>query len=70
MNISTRSWRRLRRVSEKDFSQFTHFVIPELDAVFTEEWDYTWILWHRGNGAVEALAPLVADAGLHHWNDP
>ena len=54
---------------EKESSQFTQIVIPDLGAVFTEEWDYTWILWHKNNGAVEALAPLIREAGLFNWRD-
>ena len=50
----------------EEYEQFYRLIIPELGAVFTEEWDYTWILWHRDNGAVEALSPLIAEAGLHH----
>ncbi len=54
---------------DKESVQFTKIVIPELDAVYTEEWDYTWILWHKNNGAVEALSPLIMGAGLFHWRD-
>lgn len=52
----------------KDASQFLKYVIPELDCVLTEEWDYTYILWHKKNGALEALAPLIAEAGLYHFH--
>ena len=52
----------------KDASQFLKYVIPELDCVLTEEWDYTYILWHRKNGALEALVPLIAEAGLYHFH--
>ena len=54
---------------DKEYAQFTKIVIPELDAVYTEEWDYTWILWHKNNGAVEALSSLIMGAGLFHWRD-
>lgn len=53
----------------KDASQFAQFVIPELDCVITEEWDYTYILWHRGTGALETLKPLFSQAGLQHFSD-
>lgn len=52
----------------KQSSEFTRILIPDLDAAYTEEWDYTWILWHRRNGAVEALSPLIKSAGLFHWH--
>ena len=53
---------------EKQSSQFTQIVIPELGALYKEEWDYTWILWHKNNGAVETLDPLIRQAGLFHWS--
>jgi len=52
----------------KDASQFSKYVIPGLDCVLTEDWDYTYILWHKNNGAVEALAPLIAEIGLYHFH--
>jgi len=54
---------------DKESVQFTRIVIPELNAVYTEDWDYTWILWHKNNGAVEAFSPLIKRAGLNHWQD-
>lgn len=36
----------------KDSTLFTKLVIPELDCVISEEWDYTYIIWHKDNGAV------------------
>lgn len=53
----------------KDASQFSKFVIPELDCVITEEWDYTYILWHRDTGALEAIKPLLSEAQLRHFAD-
>ena len=52
----------------KDASQFSQFVIPELDCVITEEWDYTYVLWHRNIGALEAIKPLLAEARLQHFS--
>lgn len=54
---------------QKEASQFSQFVIPALDCLITEEWDYTYILWHRDKRAVEALAPLLSDANLHHFSE-
>ena len=54
----------------KQASQFTHIVIPELGAVYAEDWDYTSILWHKNKGAVDALEPLIRQAGLFNWSDP
>jgi hypothetical protein len=54
---------------EKDPGAFLKLVIPGLDCVLTEEWDYTYIIWHKSNGAVEALKPLIASAGLYCFHD-
>lgn len=58
-----------REAMQKDASQFVQFVIPELDCVISEEWDYTYILWHRGTGALETIKPLLSQAGLQHFSD-
>ena len=51
----------------RESDQFTRIIIPELDAVFVEDWDYTWILWHREPRVVHAFAPMIANAGLFHF---
>lgn len=58
-----------REAMQKDTSQFAQFVIPKLDCVVSEDWDYTYILWHRGTGALEAIKPLLSQAGLQHFSD-
>ena len=58
-----------REAMDKDSSQFTKLVIPALGCVLTEDWDYTYILWHKENGALEALTPLINKAGLYHFHD-
>ena len=58
-----------REAMRKDASQFSQFVIPALDCVITEQWDYTYILWHRGRGALEAIKPLLSEANLQHFSD-
>ena len=54
---------------DKEYNQFTKIIIPELNAVYTEEWDCTSIIWYKNKGVVEALSPLIKSAGLFHWND-
>jgi hypothetical protein len=49
---------------QKESSQFIRLVIPELECVISEEWDYTYILWHKDLNAVVALAPYIAAAKL------
>ncbi len=53
----------------KGSEHFTRLVVPELQCVLTEDWDYTYILWHKSNGALEALQPLISKAGLYHWHE-
>lgn len=54
---------------QKEGSQFSQFIIPDLDCVLTEEWDYTYILWHRNKEALEAIKPLLAETNLKHFPD-
>lgn len=53
----------------KESSEFIQLIIPELNAVYTEGWDYTWILWHQNNGAVDAFSSMVSSVGLYQFND-
>ena len=53
----------------KDASQFSKFIIPELECILTEEWDYTYILWHKNNGAKEAIIPLATKVGLFNFSE-
>lgn len=55
------------RSMQKGASQFSKFVIPDLHCVITEEWDYTYILWHNGRGEVAKLAPFIHGSQLHHF---
>lgn len=49
-----------------DFSQV---IIPELNAVLTEEWDYTFILWYKDNEAKEKLEPLIKQVRLFNFSE-
>ncbi len=51
----------------KDATKFSQFIIPELGCVITEEWDYTYIIWHSSNGAVEKLSPYISSVKLCHF---
>lgn len=52
----------------KDSSQFSKFIIPELECAITEEWDYTFIIWHKNNGAVDALKSSILSSKLRHFS--
>jgi hypothetical protein len=55
--------------TKKDASRFIKLVIPELECIVSEEWDYTYILWHKNNGAIEKLSPIIASSGLYKFHD-
>ena len=52
----------------KPSSEFLRYVIPELDCVLTEEWDYTYILWHKNKKVVDELQPSINKAGLYNFD--
>jgi len=52
----------------KDASQFSMFVITELDCVITEEWDYTYIIWYQDERAITELSPLIKAVKLCHFS--
>ena len=54
---------------EKESSQFSQYLIQELECVLTEEWDYTYILWYHNHQMLEALSPLVKSCNLFHFRD-
>ena len=53
----------------KDPTKFTKLVIPELECIISEEWDYTYIIWHKNNGAVETLSPYIQSSLLKHFHE-
>ena len=52
---------------QKESSTFMRIVIPELHCVLAEEWDFTYILWHKDLASVAAISPLIRQARLHHF---
>ena len=53
----------------KEASQFIKLIIPELNCVITEAWDYTYILWHKDSKAIETLSPIIKNVGLYQFNE-
>lgn len=51
----------------KDSSKFSNFVINELDCIFSESWDYTYIIWYKEDRTITELSPLIQAAGLFHF---
>ncbi|MEM5518618.1 hypothetical protein WNY37_16795 [Henriciella sp. AS95] len=50
-------------------NEFIKLIIPSLDCMITEEWDYTLIIWHRTQPAPARLLELVEQAGLKYFLD-
>jgi len=65
----TKTFKSYAQSQESSADSFAQYVVPELECLITEEWDYTYILWHQGNGAVEALAPFIERCHLKHFAD-
>jgi len=53
---------------EKDASQFSKFVIPELECVITEEWDYTYIIWYRDKSVLAQIDPFIQGSNLFRFS--
>jgi hypothetical protein len=53
----------------KDSCHFTTIIIPELEIIYEEAWDYTWILWHKNRNSNEAFKKIVIDAKLCQFNE-
>lgn len=53
---------------DKGSSQFSHFIIPELECVITEDWDYTYIIWYKDSSVIKTLSTLINKAGLEHFH--
>jgi hypothetical protein len=66
INVITNTY---NEAMNKEQTDFTKLIIPEHNCVLTEDWDYTYILWHKNNGTVEALKPLIENAGLYQFNE-
>ncbi len=48
-------------------SEFYHYVIPELNCVIEEHWDYTYIIWYKQKDVIQKLASCINEAGLHYF---
>ena len=52
----------------KSASDFLQLVVPVLDCVIEESWDYTYIIWHQGDESISELSPLIGRVGLFHFS--
>jgi hypothetical protein len=54
---------------EKSSDDFFKIIIPELDIVLTEEWDYVYILWYKDSKSLKKLEKFIKKSNLFHFND-
>ncbi|WP_341665117.1 hypothetical protein [Vibrio sp.] len=54
---------------DKTSAEFIRIVIPELECIISEEWDFTYIIWHKNNGAVDKLQSSIKNAGLKSFSE-
>jgi len=40
------------------------FILPELSAIYSEEWDWTNIIWYREKEKIEPILEIAKKAGL------
>jgi hypothetical protein len=57
-----------RESMNKTSSEFLQFIIPDLDCILTEEWDYTLIIWYKNEGVIEKLRPFIQESKLFHFS--
>ncbi len=51
----------------KSSNEFSYYVIPRLNCVISEDWDYTYIIWHKENN-IEQLKEMIQKVGLYHFH--
>ncbi len=51
----------------KSSEDFSYYVIPELNCIISEDWDYTYIIWYKKN-MIEKLEKFIKKAGLYHFD--
>lgn len=54
---------------DKTSADFFKIVVPELECIISEEWDFTYIIWHKNNGAVDRLSSSIMDAELNSFSE-
>ena len=57
------------KAMNKEASQFFAFIIQELSCAISEDWDYTYVIWHRNKGEIESLSPFIKASGLEHFRE-
>jgi hypothetical protein len=59
----------LSQALAKEATQFTTLIIPSLNCIVSEDWDFTFIIWYKNKATINAIAPLVKKAGLYHFSN-
>ena len=51
----------------KSGSEFSIYIIPELNSIITEDWDYTFIIWYKNDNVIKKLKPIIEESELYHF---
>jgi hypothetical protein len=52
----------------KTSNEFSIYIIPELECILSEDWDYTFIIWYIDKKVIEKLQPFIEKSGLYHFS--
>ncbi len=52
---------------KKSSDEFSYYVIPQLNCIINEDWDYTYIIWYQKN-IIEKLDKMIKEVGLYHFS--
>ncbi len=52
----------------KPSNEFFRYIIPELNCVIEEHWDYTYIVWYKEKDVVKILENFIYEVGLYHFS--
>ncbi|MBD8083124.1 hypothetical protein [Chryseobacterium caseinilyticum] len=52
----------------KTSNEFSIYVIPELECLLSEDWDYTFIIWYTDKNVIEKLKPFIEKSGLYSFS--
>ncbi|NNE58500.1 MAG: hypothetical protein HKN36_10360 [Hellea sp.] len=53
----------------KESSEFSSYIIPELECMISEEWDYTYIIWYKNSSSLKLITPFARASGLYNFSD-
>jgi len=52
----------------KTSNEFSVYLIPELECILSEDWDYTFIIWYTNKKVIIKLQSFIEKSGLYHFS--